>query len=303
MIPKKVVHPELESLIHAQDGVFTLRQCEGLGGSVEMLRRLVRDGRFHRVANGLYCTTATPSWSGLAWGGLLLGCQFAVLGGRAAAHLYRFGAPPDIIDVWTPARTRVPGPWRFRRGVRPGRGEPVRVSPEDAALEVAAEQDPDAVEATLLDALRSRHVGVKQLRIRLAELPNLRHRVLIDEILSLGAEGVESVLEAHYLRLVEKAHRLPAGTRQVSVSIGTRSDVAYLELGVLVELDGRLGHEGTGAFRDADRDNAHALEGWVTLRFGWRDVVRNPCRVARLVAVALQRRGWTGDIRSCRRCG
>ncbi|WP_255556377.1 DUF559 domain-containing protein [Tessaracoccus palaemonis] len=70
----------------------------------------------------------------------------------------------------------------------------------------------------------------------------------------------------------------------------------------MVELDGRLGHTGQGAFRDATRDNLHATAGWVTLRFGWADVSRDPCKVARLVASVLGARGWAGVMRRCRRC-
>lgn len=302
MIPKRRVPPALESLIRAQQGVFSLRQCVALGGSVQMLRRLVRDGYYWRVADGLYSASAEPTWFGWAWGGLLVGGQHAVLGGRAAGYLHGLCGQPEIIDVWVPWRSRVNGPWRFRQGQRLGRGEPARVSAVDAVLEIAAEQHGDGVEAVVLDALRGRRVAAKQLRLRLAELPNLRNRSLINEALGAGGGGVESVLELNYLRSVERAHRLPEGVRQVSISVGTRSDVAYPEFGVLVELDGRLGHEGSGAFRDAARDNAHALEGWVTLRFGWSDVARRPCRVARVVAEALEVRGWGGEVKRCRRC-
>jgi hypothetical protein len=46
---------------------------------------------------------------------------------------------------------------------------------------------------------------------------------------------------------------------------------------VIVELDGRVGHEGVGQFRDMDRDNRHALVDALTLRYGSYDLTARPC--------------------------
>jgi very-short-patch-repair endonuclease len=114
---------------------------------------------------------------------------------------------------------------------------------------------------------------------------------------------VEGPLEHAYLRDVERAHGLPAASRQVSVSRGTRSDAVYEEFGVVVELDGRVGHSGAEAvFRDLRRDNAHAELNMTTLRYGSADVRGRPCDVAAQVAAVLRRRGWTGTYAGCPRC-
>lgn len=69
---------------------------------------------------------------------------------------------------------------------------------------------------------------------------------------------------------------------------------------MLVELDGRGFHD---ADADAVRDNQHALAlGVVTLRFTWRQVLREPCSVARVVVEALRARGWRGEARPCSAC-
>jgi hypothetical protein len=70
----------------------------------------------------------------------------------------------------------------------------------------------------------------------------------------------------------------------------------------LVELDGRLGHEGMDRFRDMERDNRFALVDWTTLRYGWYDVVERPCEVATQVAQLLMSRGWPGTPTCCPRC-
>jgi hypothetical protein len=71
----------------------------------------------------------------------------------------------------------------------------------------------------------------------------------------------------------------------------------------LVELDGRLGHDGTeDRWDDLDRDVASAVDGDLTVRAGWRQVL-DPCRLATAVAAILQARGWEDEAQPCPRCG
>lgn len=78
-------------------------------------------------------------------------------------------------------------------------------------------------------------------------------------------------------------------------------DVEY-DGGLIVELDGRRGHSGAGAFRDMHRDNYQAERGRLTLRFGWQDCTANPCEVASLLTRQLHSRGWLGLRGHCHRC-
>ena len=304
MIRKLSVPPALTDLIGAQAGVFSFHQAVEAGASREFIRRMVRDERYHRISEGLYSTLAEPSWMGWAWGGLLIGGQHATLGGLAAGHLWGlWSAAPEVIDVWAPRPSRrAGGRWRFHRGTRVGRLEPSRQSAARALIDVLSDAEPNEVEGLLLDALRTRKVSAKKVREALQESPVLRHRGLIARVVDIAGTGAESVLESRYLIDVERAHGLPTAGRQVSVSPGTRSDVLYPDFGVVVELDGRLGHEGSGAFRDSERDNAHSIAGYLTLRFGWQDVTRDPCAVAAKVQKALAIRGWTGEPGRCRKC-
>ncbi|MGH3400387.1 MAG: hypothetical protein ACRDPO_37470, partial [Streptosporangiaceae bacterium] len=70
---------------------------------------------------------------------------------------------------------------------------------------------------------------------------------------------------------------------------------AYL---VAVELDGRAAHPADRRWPDIHRDNAAASAGVITLRYGWLDVTRHPCRVAAQVAEVLRLRGYGGG-RAC----
>lgn len=296
--------PTLLDLAAAQSGVMSCQQVLGLGGSNTMIRRFVRDGRWHRIASGVIATTAAPSWLGMVWAGLLLGGSSAVVGGPAAAHLHGIANQPDEIDIWASENSpRSRYPWRFHRSHRAGRGEPARVSLEQAVLDLCATGDADDIAATLATALSNRRSTGDRLRRLLVNNPTLRHRALILSMISDVSFGAESALEVRYLHHVERAHGLPAGQRQVRVSAHTRTDVGYLDHMVLVELDGRLGHDGSGIWRDWQRDNSHAVSGhFTTLRYGWHDVVRRPCEIAAQVADVLIHNGWPGLPRRCKHC-
>ncbi|MDX6263738.1 MAG: hypothetical protein QOH84_5426, partial [Kribbellaceae bacterium] len=69
--------------------------------------------------------------------------------------------------------------------------------------------------------------------------------------------------------------------------------------GLIVELDGRVGHsDALSRWRDMGRDNAAATSGKLTLRFGYQ-LVSHPCETATQVVAALHHRGWIGTPRPC----
>jgi len=103
----------------------------------------------------------------------------------------------------------------------------------------------------------------------------------------------ESVLERLFLRLV-RAHGLPSPDLQVIRLLEdggrVRVDAQYTEARVVVEIDGHAHHASRRQRqRDAERDAALALEGWVVLRFTYDDVVERPTYVARTIRRALAR--------------
>ena len=108
-----------------------------------------------------------------------------------------------------------------------------------------------------------------------------RHRRLLGGLLAEVAGGMESYLELSYARDVERPHGLPSGDRQTfHPGLPYERDVKYKRFGLIIELDGRLGHQGEGRFRDMNRDNRHALRAELTLRYGYFDVTNRACAVA-----------------------
>lgn len=179
---------------------------------------------------------------------------------------------------------------------------PPRTSVEATVLDLVgvARRDVDVV-ALVTRAFAEKLTHPARLAGLAATRPRLRWRTLLAEILHDGA-GIESPLEWRYRRDVERRHGLPAPRRQVVLREGgvTVRRGGYCEAErVVIELDGRLRHAGVGAFRDAARDNAAAVRGDVTLRYGWLDVVGNRCIVAGQVAAVLIARGWQGRPKPC----
>lgn len=303
--------PELLALAEWQSGVLSTEQVQSFLASRRPVDRLVAEGRWQRLARGLYFVhDQEPPWLAWAWGGILLGGPHARLGGKAAGHLHRLNDPPQQLDVLVPDPVLLAqrGRWRFLRerpGVRSTRspGEPPRLPLEDAVIDLTEGCTEGEVVDLITRAVQSRRTTTKRLGQCAAGRARLRHRRLLLQLLSAVAEGAESPLELKYLRDVERRHGLPRGERQRRSGHGNYwHDVRYRRYRLLVELDGRLGHDGVEAFRDMDRDNAGVVAGEITLRYGWYDTAERPCAMAFQVAQILRRQGWTGLPQRCSWC-
>ena len=136
----------------------------------------------------------------------------------------------------------------------------------------------------------------------IARRARLRWRTDLHELIT-AAVGDYSVLEFRYERDVERAHGLPAASRQVPFAKPGgrrgRRDRVYEDYAVVVELDGRQAHPVESQRRDKARDNAAAVAGQQTLRCDWADVRHQPCTTAAQVAGVLRTRGWQGVPRPC----
>lgn len=130
----------------------------------------------------------------------------------------------------------------------------------------------------------------------------LRWRSELEEAIAAGDGGAHSALELRWDRDVERAHGLPAASRQVRFrkqngSSGYR-DRVYAEYGVIIELDGKKAHPKGARGWDRARDNQAAAEGHgQTLRYGWKDVRYESCQVTVQMVRVLWRRGWPGPCR------
>jgi len=309
--------PALERLtgtLAEQRDVCTRSQALDAGVSVDAVRRLVESGRWTRLHPGIYLARAGhPAFEARLWAAHLALGPTSVVGGRSAAHYWGLIDEPGIgpIHMLVPeACTRQPRGVRTRRVPNPAaRAHPARTPPvlsvEHTVCDLVASSatDADAIEL-VLRACRLRRTIPSRILAAAASLPRLRRRRLLAAVCAEIGTGVTSTLEWEYRTQVARRHGLPSGRAQAGEDIGGNRrayrDILYEEQSVIVELDGRLGHEEEAAvFRDQVRDNAAILTGRATLRFGWLGVGGHPCTVAAQVATLLAARGWRGRPRAC----
>lgn len=202
----------------------------------------------------------------------------------------------DGIDVW-----RVSD---LERHIHPARRPPCLRFEAAVLLTASRARTADDAVAVIANACQSQRTTPQRLLAVLDEMPaNLRRRRFLREILADVATGAYSFLEVHYLRDVERPHGLPTGRRQRRVVVGSRPylrDVEYVGLGVVAELDGRLGHEDlVSRANDKDRDTDAARTGAHTARIGYLQVMSRRCATAQRVADLLRAGGWTKGPRRC----
>jgi hypothetical protein len=182
--------------------------------------------------------------------------------------------------------------------------DPPRANVEETLLDlVSAAATFDDVCGWVSRAITRDLIDELSLRAAMAKRNRLRWRAELDRVITAAIDGDESVLEYRYTRDVERAHGLPEPDRQVSFTSPdghrVRRDREYTRYGVVVELDGRLGHQDEDVWRDKERDNAATEAGKEPLRYGWKHVRHESCKSALQVAHVLRRKGWEGEPRPC----
>ncbi|WOQ15812.1 type IV toxin-antitoxin system AbiEi family antitoxin domain-containing protein [Raineyella sp. W15-4] len=300
----------LTDIIRSQNGIITVRQALDEGFPYASIRRQVRSGTWQRVTQGvLLAGRADPTLEQLCAVGVIRGGTGAAIGGWAGAGLYGLRTTrevPSTLDVWVPdGRNRRPtSSWRFHEDGQ-GRlagasGRPPVIPVEHLVCDLIVDLNETEIIDLVTSCLSRRMTDERTLIAVVERRPRLpRRRFLVDLLHDSG--GLDSVLEYRFDDRVLKPHDLPMGTRQAARS-GFFHDRLYEAFALVIELDGRLGHTGSGKFRDFRRDNVGAVNGLVTLRYGWDDVLSRPCAVAGEVATVLRRQGWEGRRACCPRC-
>jgi len=178
-----------------------------------------------------------------------------------------------------------------------------RLRVEDAVLDLCNISPAAGALDLILRATQRRVTTAERVRRAMGVRRHLRWRSLLMEVLAEVENGVASPLESRYHRDVECRHHLPPAIRNAPEPQAGGGhlyrDVRYRAWHVVIELDGREAHPTVGAFRDMRRDNVAAVAGDVVLRYGWRDVIGDPCGVATQVNAVLKLGGWQGEAQPC----
>lgn len=299
----------LERTLADQAGVVSHAQLKEAGHSHGDIERKLRRKELRRVHPRVYVDHTGPmTWRQRAWAAVLYAEPAALCWTSLTEPPKDDGGPIHVaIDRSRKLRPRDGIVIHRVVGLDKRRfpDKPPRLRIEDNALMMTHEADDEIdVVAILADVVGRRGVTARSLARALERFPRLRRRRWIGALLEDLAEGTCSVLEYAYLTKVERAHGLPRADRQVPRRTADGKelrDVEYRGFGLVVELDGRLGHAVWRALgRDADRDlDDLALGGKETARLRWKQVFGDPCRTAERIALILRRHGWDGTPTRC----
>lgn len=300
--------------VRGQFGVVTWGQCRQAEMSERAIRWRLQSGRWVRLHPGVYLTEpGRNDWEVTAMAALLACGRGAALSHESAAYAWGLlKGPGSGVRVIVPAGRNVTAPdgvdvVRSRTAVDRTHETawPHRTTVEHTLLDLAQQASLDDAVGRLARAFQQGQTTERMVRQALAKRPRQRHRALLLEVLGDLGDGGESPAEVRWVRDVERSHGLPVAVRQQPTGDGGRRNV-YEEFGLVVEVDGRLGHEGwDGRRRDGRRDRRAARSGRLTVRVFWDELVQSPCDLAVEVGELLRVRGWTGAPIACRRrsCG
>jgi hypothetical protein len=286
-------------------------QADAAAISCREMQDLVRNGRWQRLHFGVYAGfTGQPPRQATLWAAVLRSGPRAILSHETAAELDGLLGRSKLIHVTVPEpqhRPPVAGLAIHRSArsiaIRSQWRLPPRTMPEETVLDLAqAATSFDDVVTLLARACQRRLITPFLLSETMQLRARQRWRAEITQALGDVAAGVHSPLEYRYVRDVERAHGLPTADRQARADHNGHDifrDALYRRYRLIVELDGRANHPDEQRWSDQRRDNAAAVEGVITLRYGWTDVTERACQTAREVGTALAGRGWDGPLRRC----
>jgi hypothetical protein len=285
---------------------------------VAMLRWRVDSGRWIRLHEGVFLTApGRDDWRVTATAALLRAMSGsptadAALCGDSAAYLWGLRPrAPRTIELVVPQRRTVARPVgaTVRRSMRwdtlvHDRHFPWRTTAPVTVLDVATRGSRLDALSLVARAVQRELTTVSELRAELVARGGHRHSALLRAALADIEVGGDSGAELLFVRDVERSHGLPDSRRQEAPDVGRRRyhDFDYVEYGLLVEVDGRLGHEQwRDRVRDGQRDRAQLTRERVTTRVFWPDVAVTPCDTAAELGSILGSRGWPGRPHPCRR--
>lgn len=287
-----------------QHGVFTLAQVHAAGFTPSAVQHRLRTERWELVRGGVYRVPGSVR----TWEQRLMAAVLAAGEGAVASHCS------------AAALLGIPG---FARRGRPEVTVPRGKRHRDASITVHECNALPQSHITVVDGIRCTRVA-RTLVDLAGVVPSARIERTIDTCLSAGnvslvllASTVADVgrpgrhgiallrhllaergdgyvapaseLEARFRRLL-RAAGLPEPVFEHNVGDASgwagRADGAYLDIHVLVELDGRRYHLSKLDFQaDRERDNRRVAAGWRPLRFTWHDVT---AREGEVIAVLIR---------------
>ena len=301
---------EILRLLERQDGVIAVNQAVTAGMSAKAVRDQARAERWRIMYRGVYAAfNGKPSRRAELWGALLRAGPEAVLSHHSAAEVWGLmDGPGPVIHVTVPQDSnperhgRIPcvviHRSRSLHRTRHPTLAPPRTRIEETVLDlIDVARDFDQAYDWICRSIGRRRTTASRIQVALQARPRIRWRQDIELALGYADGGALSVLEYRYVRGVERAHGLPAASRQARVrhTTGNRYlDNLYASYRACIEIDGAAAHPEDEQWRDKGRDRWNAVHEKIdTIRIGVPDLVNQErqCRTAADVAKWLSGRG------------
>jgi very-short-patch-repair endonuclease len=299
----------LAQVFRDHDGVISVEQAKDIGYSAAAIEAKVGRGEWIRAGYGVLRSAdhAETPRSRIRAAMLSIGSG-ATLVGRSALFWWRItDIPPSEVEIAVspPSQPRPrPGVHVVRRHV-PAEDrvvvDGVAVTKKAPSVLAAAVALGLADGARLMDDVLQRGtVDLAALQRAHCRSSGRRGARLCAELLHLAAGGARSEAErvAHRALKADGIGGWRADREVWLASYGAAVlDLAFDEQRVLVEIDGWAYHRDRRAFvRDAARQNALVLEGWVVIRTTWHELTEDPARFVANVREALAERARATEI-------
>ena len=280
-----------------QHGVFSAKQAHTAGASPKVIKWRVETGAWEVVARGVYRLPGAPNtWRQRLWIALLVAGPGAAVAREAAAALRGVPGfpegPVEVVAAHGMKDHRLPfGKFYESRRLPASHvtivdGIPVTTL-ERTLFDLAGAINEKRVDRAIENVLARRWTTVERLWDIWADLAAVGRpgiRMMRKLLLKRGPGYVarESELEIRFSELLD-ANGIDQPDWQIDLGdeafIG-RVDCIFRRAGLIVELDGRVGHVGPlDEARDAERDKRLRALGFRVRRFTWEDVVLRPAWV------------------------
>ncbi|WP_291382734.1 DUF559 domain-containing protein [Demequina sp.] len=263
----------------------------------------LRSGALVRLLPDVYAAATHASHPVVTGEAINLWAQRGLVTGALALHLCSADLPPPAIaHVVVPNGDRMNAP----RWVKVHQTGPLQQScaprgvacttPERALLDAWRYAAPRDRRNLLYEALWARVCSWRQVRREAARAPRVAGRRDLERVLGWFAVGATSPLEVRARHETFTDRRFHDFEWQVELRLGRRratADMLHRRAMLVVEFDGDRYHSSPkDRSDDRNRDVDLAAAGYLTVRFGWDDIVRRPewCRerVATIVEARLQ---------------
>ncbi|WP_116998584.1 type IV toxin-antitoxin system AbiEi family antitoxin domain-containing protein [Desertimonas flava] len=293
------VDRRLAGLAVRQHEVFSRKQARDRGLSASALSRRIATGQI--VARGrqaLHFPGVKLTYRGRLQAGLFDAGPDAMIGGRAAASLYRLDGfregPLEFVTLHD-RRRRTPHVLHSVDAFGPSDCWSVAgmrcTSPTLTVIHLFAWGSDDEATNALDSACRMRLTSVPDLRQRLDEMGRAGRAGVARFESTVRSAVVDSWLERRFLRLLRSAGLpIPAVQQRWKLAgVGVvRVDFEFPLWGVVIEVGGRLGYQSNPDRTHKERRrNALQLDGKTVYFFTHHDVVNDPSYAVGTVAAAL----------------